>query len=245
MPFSIKPFITTVTLASMSLPVAAHHGVDFFDVQTAHVPHSGEIYGVLRQDYVKQEEGEGAEFGPGLVVGIRDWVAAELHGHGTKSAGENAVYEGVAPALHFRFTPRQNPLALGLSMEYEFADEAEEAEHGEEHEAEHHHGDVFETAAVVAYEADNWMLAVNALYEDESGGDSGVFGFALGARADMVSGHALGVELLGEESEGATQITFGYFGELAHHLTLNLGAGSGIQSDLDSVVKTSLIWHFH
>ena len=208
----------------------AHHGLDFVLVQTAHLPRQGAGYAIGRLDYISEEEDE-MEFEPALLYGAADWLTVELHGHFEKAQGESTHYESLAPALHFRLTPREQPLSVGVSVEYEFAhDSAAE--------------DVVELTAIVGYEFSGWTATTNLLYEKASN-SSAEWGYAAGVRHSFSHKHGFGLELLGSlESNGSSELLVGYYGELSERFSINAGVGTGIDGGPDWSARTAFIWQF-
>jgi len=208
----------------------AHHGLDFLVVQTAHLPVTGTAYAIARVDYLAEEEDE-MEFEPAVLFGATDWLALELHAHVEKPGGDSAHFESIAPAAHFRLTPRGNKISFGVSLEYEFARDSD-AE------------DVFELSGIFGYEADGWIATANLQYE-KAAHESSELGFALGARRDVRPGHGIGVELFGSlEDNGPSEVLVGYYGELSDRFSLNAGIGTGLDDGPDWALRSSFIWRF-
>ena len=228
----LNRFLVVFVTITILIPVAAiaHHGLDFVSVQTAHLPEQGAGYAIGRFDYISEEVNE-MEFEPALLYGATDWLTVELHAHFEKESGESAKYESLAPALHFRLTPREQPFSLGVSVEYEFARESTE-------------DDVLELTAVFGYEFSEWMVTANVLLEDTSG-SSGEWGYAAGVRHAFSHDHAFGLELNGSlESNGSSEALIGYYGELSNRFSVNAGIGTGIDGGPDWSVRTAFIWQF-
>ena len=228
----LNRFFVVFATITVLIPVAAsaHHGLDFVSVQTAHLPEQGAGYAIGRFDYISEEVNE-MEFEPALLYGATDWLTVELHAHFEKESGESAKYESLAPALHFRLTPREQQFSLGVSVEYEFArDSAED--------------DVLELTAIFGYEFSEWMVTANILLEEPSG-SSGEWGYAAGVRHSISHDHALGLELNGSlESNGSSEALIGYYGELSNRFSVNAGIGTGIDGGPDWSVRTAFIWQF-
>ncbi len=219
----------TLMLASTA---HAHHGRDFLLVQTAHLPESGSVFGIARQDYVS-EDSDTFELAPALLVGVSDWLAFEVHSHIEKQSGESFKYESTAPALHVRLTQRSSPLAVGASVEYEVASDSDES-------------DVAEGTAIVGYESSKWQCAANLRIESEVDSDeSAEWGYAVGARRGFREHHAVGLELEGSfESSGSDELMLGYYFESGSALTLNLGIGTALDEGPDITLRTAIIWQF-
>ena len=228
----IERFPSTCAVVTLLLSgaVYAHHGLDFVVVQTAHLPEQGSGYAIGRIDYISEEEDE-MEFEPALLYGAADWLTLELHAHFEKESGESAKYESLAPALHFRLTPREQKLSFGVSVEYEIAHDSAE-------------DDVLELTAILGYEFSEWMVTANVLLEDPSG-SSGEWGYAAGVRHSFNDDHAFGLEMNGSlEGGSSSEALIGYYGELSKRFSLNAGIGAGIDGGPDWSVRTAFIWQF-
>ncbi|MDH4125453.1 MAG: hypothetical protein OEW64_01700 [Gammaproteobacteria bacterium] len=228
----LKPNAMAIAIAAALLPGAAsaHHGLDFLTVQTAHLPMQGTAYAIARADYISEHEDE-LEFAPAMLYGATDWMAFELHAHFEKEQGDSAHYESLAPALHFRLTPRDNKFSLGISAEYEIASD-NDAE------------DVLELAGILGYEASGWTIAANLLFEKASGEES-EWGFAAGARRSLKPNHYLGLELIGSlQSNGPSELLLGYYGDLSTRFSINAALGTGLDDGPDWSARTAFIWRF-
>jgi hypothetical protein len=208
----------------------AHHGLDFLEVETSHLPEPGTGYAFARTDRLRGDETE-TEVAPAVLFGAADWLAVEVHAHYAKVDGEALRYEAVAPALHFRLTPSNQQLSFGISTEYELAHSSDDS-------------DVLDLAAVLGYQMYRWTFAGNLTYERLSG-EAGEWGYALGVRNTFKERHGLGVELIGSlESEGSGEVLIGYYGELAPRFTLNAGLGAGFDGGPDRTARVGVIWQF-
>lgn len=208
----------------------AHHGLDFVTVQTAHLPRQGTGYAIARLDYISEELDE-MEFEPALLFGATDWLAVELHAHYEKLEGESSNYESVAPALHFRLTPREQQLSLGVSVEYEIVDDSAE-------------DDVVELTAILGYKTAGWTFAANVMNQKASS-SSGEWGYAAGARHSFRQNHGFGLELTGSfEKDGSSELLVGYYGELSERFSINAGVGTGIDDGPNWSARTAFIWQF-
>ena len=227
-----KRFLSACAVAASLLPgaVSAHHGLDFISVQTAHVPEQGAVYAIGRIDYITEEHDE-TEFEPALLYGATDWLTVELHAHYEKEEGHSAKYESLAPALHFRLTPREQPFSLGISVGYEFADHSAES-------------DVLEFTAIFGYKFSDWMVTANVLLEKPTG-TSGEWGYAAGVRRSFKRDHAFGLEMNGPFEGGrSSEALLGYYGELSERFSVNAGIGVGIDGGPDWSFRTAFIWQF-
>ena len=229
----VKPLmrgsLIVATTSAIAPPALAHHGIDFLVVQTAHLPERGTGYAMLRQDYLSEEQ-DVLELEPAVLFGATDWASVELHAHVEKPEGESADYESLSPAVQLRFTPRDQPLAVGLSAEYEVAQESD-------------HEDALEMALLVSHESSKLIAAANILYERHQGEPS-EWGYAGGVRYAFGSKHGAGVELTGSfESGDSSEVMVGYYGTFSPTFTFNAGLGGRVDGD-EQVVRTAFIWRF-
>jgi hypothetical protein len=227
---SLRIFTAILAAFACINTIYAHHGRDFLFLETAHLPEFGGLYGISRQDFVREDIDE-FEFEPGLIYGAFDWLALEVHGHVEKVSGESFNYESTAPALHLRFTPRNSALALGASVEYEFAREGDDE-------------DKIEISGVSAFEKEDWIIGFNLNYEKIIGEDE-EWGYAAGVRRVIGDVLSIGVEVIGSfEDEESGEVLCGLYGDLSDRLTINAGIGTGFNSEVDLTVRTALIWRF-
>lgn len=210
--------------------VRAHHGLDFILVQTAHLPERGTAYALTRLNYLSDTEDE-TEIEPAVLYGLSDWMAVEVHAHFAKEGDNSMSYESIAPAVHFRLTPRGQAASLGISAEYAFAHDAASA-------------DVASIAAVAGYQGDGWMAAGNVVFEKPSG-SSGDWGYALGVRRNISAGHGIGLEVVRSlDNDGYAEAMVGYYAELSQRFTLNAGLGAGFDGGPDAAGHMTFIWRF-
>jgi hypothetical protein len=185
---------------------------------------------LVRDPHISEHHDEW-EFEPAILYGATDWITVELHGHYEKEEGERSKFESVAPALHFRLTPREQAFSFGMAVEYEIAHASDDE-------------DVVGAAAILGYEKTDWMVTGNFLYERHSGA-SGEWGYAVGARRNFTQKHGAGVEVLGSlESHGSSELLIGYYSEFSDRFTFNAGIGTGIDDGPDESLRSAFIWQF-
>jgi hypothetical protein len=208
----------------------AHHGLDFILVQTAHLPERGTAYALTRINHLSDTEDE-TEIEPAVLYGLNDWMAVELHAHFAKEGDNSMGYESIAPAVHFRLTPRAQAASFGLSAEYAFAHDAESA-------------DIANIVAVAGYEGNGWMAAGNVSFEKPSG-LSGEWGYSFGVRRNVSARHGIGLEVVGSfENDGYGEAMVGYYAELSKQFTFNAGLGAGFDGGPDVAAHMTVIWQF-
>ena len=229
---SSSPRVCIIILAMLiwSNAANAHHGVDFITVETARLPHQGAGYAMARADHIAGMEDE-TEFEPAVLFGVTDWMSTEVHAHFARPDGGSFEYEALAPALNFRFTPRDSRFSAGVSAEYEFQRHADEE-------------DVFGLTLMGAYDAGSWLFGANMRLETISGSDD-EWSFAAGMRRAINDRIGLGLELTGSlETSDATEVLLGFYGELTDRFTLNAGLGNGTEAGTDWSLRSAFIWQF-
>lgn len=227
------PLLTAMALClCFARPAAAHHGRDFLLVQTAEVPHAGDLYLIPRQDFIDRGEDQEIELEPTLLYGLNKRVAFELHAHVAKEGDESFTYESTAPAIHLVLTPDHSAWSLGLSAEYEFS----HADEGE---------DVAEGRIILSRSGEGWILGFNLIAEEvqESGADL-EWRYAAGLRRALGERVGLGIEIEGSLEEDALEALLGVYLEPSPKLSVNLGFGTGVgEEELDFSLRTALVWH--
>ena len=187
---------------------------------------------ISRQDYIDEEVGSEWELEPSLLFGLADWLTFELHSHIEKENGSSFVYEATASELNFRFTPRDSAFAAGASIEYEFARKSED-------------DDEIAASLISGYENDGQIFAFNITYERETGASEDEWGYAAGARFEVLPGSSLGLEIEGSfEEEKSGEVLIGYYADVSDQLSLNMGLGSGFNEGADITARTAIIWQF-
>jgi len=219
----LLPMLLVPTLA------AAHHGLDFMLVQTAHLPEQGTAYALTRAALINENHDE-VELEPSVLYGALDWLSLELHAHYAKHEGESGEFESIAPAAHIRFTPRGQAFAAGMAVEYE-SGRAD-------------HSDAWELAGVVSYETTTWIATGNLLYANAEG-ESGEWALATGLRYNLQPRHAFGVEVTHSlESDGSSELALGYYARPTDTFSINVSVGAGIEDGPDSAIRSAFIWQF-
>ena len=222
-----------LTLFFLLAPGAAfaHHGRDFLLVQTAELPHKGEIYLVARQDYLDEGEEEEIELEPAVIFGLTGRLAFEVHSHVAREGDESFEYESTSPALHLRLSPLRSAWGLGLSAEYEIASGDEE--------------DHAEARLVLSRFVGGARVAFNLIAEEEqSSGAEVEWGYAVGFRARLGERSGWGLEARGGfESDAEAEALFGLYFEPSNRVTMQLGAGTALGDEgPDLSIRTALVF---
>ncbi|HNV84773.1 MAG TPA: hypothetical protein PKI87_10975 [Arenimonas sp.] len=179
-------FISYLLASLVLLPSSAfaHHGQDFLLIESPAVPHPGSVYLIANAQVALAKEAESeASFAPAILVGVTPRFSFELHTHAEKPGNENWTYEATAPAIHLLLTDpnSQKGLKLGISAEYEFANEADTKDNME-----------VRFSAEIGGTQTKW--GANLIASRELGGNSD-FAAALGARHAVRTNIWLGAEI--------------------------------------------------
>jgi hypothetical protein len=229
-----KLILVIISVGMLVTPASAHHGKDFLLVESYELPHSGELYFVPIQAWIRMEGSNTLEAEPSFLLGMFPRLAIELHGHIVKEGGEPWLYEATAPAVHIQFTPHDSsfPLQIGASVEYEFA---------------HHHNepDRLETRLIIEPAFHGHRLALNLIGEREEEGDA-TMAYAVGYRREFTEQFSVGMEGNGELKDvGNHEVLATVYTEPIERFTLKLGVGTGLGPDASDIsVRTGFVWRF-
>ena len=223
--------IATLILSLLSDVSWADHGRDFLLVQTARLGDAGNVLGIARQDYAREDGRDAFAFEPLLSWTALAWLSLEINSDAEKVQGESFNYNATVPGVRLRFTPKEQPLALGLAARYEIAAKSEDS-------------NALKLAALGTYEAGGWLFGANLDYENPEGARR-EWGYAVGIKRELRHHLSVALEAAGSfEGEKSGEVVAGVFYELTHRLQINAGLGTGFNSDVDLSVKTALIWSF-
>ena len=228
-----NPGLISATLAlSLYSDVSwADHGRDFLLVQTARLGDAGDVIGIARQDYAREEGRNAFAFEPLLSWTARDWLSLEINGDAEKTQGESFNYEATVPGLRLRFTPKGQALGLGLAARYDIA-------------AKDDGSDALKLSGLGTYQVGDWLFGANLNYEKREGARR-EWGYAAGIKHELRHHLGVGLEVAGGfEEEKSGEVVAGVFSELTHDFQINVGVGTGFNNDVDLTVKTAVIWRF-
>lgn len=221
--------IATLTLSLLSNVSWADHGRDFLLVQTARLGDVGNVIGIARQDYTREEGSNAFALEPLLSWTARDWLSLEINGDAEKVQGETFNYEATVPGLRLRFTPKDQAIGLGLAARYSIA-------------AKDDGGDALKLSGLGTYQVGGWLFGTNLNYEKPEGARR-KWGYAAGIKRELRHHLSVGLEVAGSfEKEKSGEVVAGVFFELTHDLQINAGVGAGFNNGVDLTVKTALIW---
>lgn len=212
-------------------PVSAHHGKDFLLVETAQLPHPGQVYLVGSFDYLRFEEGHELEASPAILAAVSRHLAVEVHGHVAQEDGEWS-YESTAPGLRLSL-PGDGPLWIGLAAEYEIA-----------HREEAH--DRVEGRLIADYRGNQGGLTVNLVLARAVGGDEPAeIGYAIGVRPDFDARLGWGIEAQGGlHNRDGHEVLLGLYAEPSDRVTVKAGVGRAFGDGLDWTVRTGFVIRF-
>lgn len=230
-PFGVLMAVLPLMLSLAGNVSLADHGRDFLLVETARLGEAGDVIGIARQDYMREEGNDVFVFEPLLSWTVRDWLSLEINADAEQVQGESFNYEATVPGLRLRFTPRDQALGFGAAARYEIADDDDGS-------------DAFKVSGLANYETGGWLFAGNLIYENPQDAQS-EWGYAAGARRELRHHLALGLEVSGSlEEEKSGEVLVGMFYEPIHGFQVNVGVGTGFNSDTDVTAKTALVWVF-
>ena len=213
----------------------AHHGRDFLLVETADLPHKGQVYGIARQDYIDEGEEDEIELEPAVIWGVTDRFALEIHSHIAREGDESFEYESTSPAFHLRLSPHDARWGLAVSGEYEIAKDSEEEDHAE-------------ARLILSRQlrgSNRARLALNLIAEEEQGDEGEVeWGYAVGFRSRLTERNDWGIEARGSfESEGESEALLGLFLQPTERVTVQLGAGTAFTDEgPDFALRTAVVF---
>ena len=232
----VRPVVlcaSVLVVAATPRPALAHHGKGFLIVESDELPHARQVFLFTDFGLAHHEEEDEIELSPGLLFGLSDRVAFELHTHFAKHEGESLGYEAVAPALKLGLTPPESeePLKLSFSAEYEFGSDD--------------HPNVFEGRVIAAYRTHDVNLTFNLIGEKSNEEESELeWGYDAGLRPWPERELGVGLEARGALSgPSAHELLAGvYF--TGDRFTLKLGAGKGFGEGPDWTFRAGVVLQF-
>lgn len=222
--------VLAIALSLLVSAPRADHGRDFLLVQTARLGDAHSVIGIARQDYTRANGKGTLALEPLLSWTATDWLSLEINGDAEREQGEQVKYEATVPGLRLRFTPKGNPMELGLAARYDIS-----REDG---------ADAFKLSALGSYEAGGWLFGGN-LNVEKPQHERREWGYALGIKRELRHHLGVGLEIAGSfEAENSGEAILGVYAELTHDLQVNVGVGTGFNHGGDLTVKTAVIWRF-
>jgi hypothetical protein len=230
---SVVPAIIALVIAVLAPTVLrAHHGRDFLLVQTAEMPHPGQLFLISRQDRIDAGDEQEIEWEPAILLGVASRFSLEVHGHVAREGGESFAYESTAPALRWRVTPGSSPWGLALAGEYEIAADEKEP-------------DRVEARLALSRPLGGGRIAVNLVAgEEQEAGADVEWLYAAGLRLPAADTLHWGIEAEGTlEGPSSHELLAGLYWEPSPRWTINAGLGGGVdENELDVAVRTAVVW---
>ncbi len=227
----MKRNIAIAMLMLMPLPKAAFgdHGRDFLLTQTARLGDAGSLFVIARQDYARSNSEGVLAFEPLIAWTARDWVSLEINADIEKEKGEPHEYEATVPGARIRVDIEDYPVVLGMAVRYAIASDDESH-------------DALKLSALGSYHLNGFLFGFNLNYKKPEGA-GGEWGYALAAKQELRHHLSLGMEVSGSfEGDASGEVVGGMYYEPVHGIQINVGVGTGFNSDLDVTFKTALIW---
>ena len=221
-----------VLVLGAAAPALAHHGKDFLVVETYELPHPGHVFLLSNQDLVRAGGETAYSFTPGVLLGVTDRFAAELHAHFEKAPGEGWAFEAIAPAVRLQLTRPDSSLRLAVSAEYEFG-------RGEA-------PDELEGRLIVGYRG-AVNIAANLVFGHARGSGEGTdVGYAIGVRPARETRVVVGAEAQGNfRGPDAHEVLGGVYFTPSERLTVKIAVGTGFgEAGVDLTVRTGVVLGF-
>jgi hypothetical protein len=223
---------TTLAILAAAAPARAHHGKEFLVVETYELPHPGHLYLLSNQDLVRAGGENFLSFSPGLLVGVTERFAVEVHGHFEKGPGEGWAFEAIAPAVRLQLTRPDHALRAALSGEYEIG-------RGEA-------PDNVEGRLIVGY-LGRFNVTGNLVVSRLRGtGEGTQVGYAVGVRPAAERKVVLGAEAQGNfRGEHGHEVLAAAYFTPSERVTVKLAAGTGFgDAGPDFTLRTGLVLGF-
>lgn len=235
-----KILLSTIFLVLFGTSLAAHHAMEYIEMESYSTAKKGEFVAHLHYDYfVENQNNYGTnhwEITPGLSYGFLDRLMGDIHTHFAKfneitdPNKKSPMIEAVAMALQFRVTDtNQLPVDIAVAGFFEIPTKRSQ--------------DLLDgsyaggASLILGW---NWgihnNITANFIYERD--GDENVFAWAIGAKFVMstMNEHApgVGIELLGD-FKGHLAIMPGFYIGLTPTTTLKIGVSFGFSRYIDGM----------
>jgi hypothetical protein len=134
----IARILAALTAAALALPAAAHHALEFIELESYTTARKGERLFHLHYDYISEDKDDPRqdrwEITPGIAYGITDRLMVDAHGHYAKfengliveerqaefePTGPSPFIEALAFTLHYRVTDGA-PVDVAVSGSFEW-----------------------------------------------------------------------------------------------------------------------------
>lgn len=215
----------------------AHHSRDWLIAEGAFGGGHLQRVAFSNQDWLDGGQGQAGakaegrvEWTPGLLFGIAHQLAIELHGHGEAKKG------GMSKMESFGLQPRWwntigNGLTLGLSAEYAFALEKDEADH-------------VGGLAALGWKRGELEAVLNLGVEGETeGAEDPATIYRAGVKRALSGGHAAGLEFAGSSGDKDEAEAAAAWYWTGNGLGLKVGLGLGLtEASPDYAIRTSVVY---
>jgi len=209
----------------------ADDGRDFFMVQTARLGAAGLFTGILRQDFFSQPEGRSFEFEPLVSWNAYNWLSLEVNADSAKAVDDSFKTEAVVMGARLRITPARDPLMLGLATRYKLAFDNDEE-------------NAINFTFLTSYQIKKWLIGAN-LGTDKAKGLAREYDYSIGIKHEFTHHFSLAFEVARSlEGNNEGEAVMGVFYEFSDSFQVNVGLGRGINSDIDSTLKTAVVFAF-
>ncbi len=192
----------------------AHHGKDFAVTETAKLPEPKNFWLLLSGDFGSEEqlnnENTVIEFTPGILYGISNSLAFEVHPHFTEEEQGEFAYEAIGFQLRYNFSYLSDRFDFGFASEYEISSKSEQE-------------NLVDLRFIISSETGKYKFALNAGFEFEK---ETSFVARLGVGSEITDNHSFAIELLskfGDETNIDIIPSWTYETKYEHALRIGLG----------------------
>lgn len=240
-------------LAHFAGPAAAHHAMEYIEVESYSTAKHGESVFHIHYDYMVDDtdnpKADHWEFTPGIAYGITDRLMFDIHTHFAKfgedhiveaerenyeNTGSSPFMEAVAATLQYRLTEGW-PIEVGLSGTIEVPFERAEDLLGSK-------DNVHQGKLILSRDfGSHGNICLNVHYEEEGGEDS--TGWAMGVKTPVSAdphGISAGIELMGDLDGEAWSILPGVYAPLGDGIVLKTGLEFGQEEDEDGNIADTI-----
>jgi hypothetical protein len=202
--------------------------------QSAYVPGADQLYLIARQDASWRSRGHRVEIAPGVMYGVRDWLALGAHIHAGAGRNDSLSYDATRPYVQLRLTPQLASLAVALRLDYLAM-------------RDRHVEDEVRAAGLVSYSANEFTYTFGIDYSRDTGSNGDDMWVAHGGvRAQVSRRVAYGLETHSALARrGSTELLLGAFVDPSPRFSVHIGVGSGIIRGPGITLRSELIWRLH
>ena len=237
----MKRALAVISLYALVVNVYAHHGKNYLVTGSFEIPRPGSWHALFAADFRNRFGAQFYEIEPGVLYGITDRLAVELHTH---HASDDGAFRAEAVSLESRF---------GLFGHFSEGDEQIERERGRTGMAllfEFEKGlgdqsDRYEARAILGAERGDYTFAGNLIWQqafDEN--RSHEKRYAFGVKRTFSTSLGIGAELDGSFQDlSAARFTPGIFVSTGARVDVKLGASLRMSSiSEDPIIRLALVY---